>query len=179
MIKRILLLVILIGLTTLSCSSDDSTDNNVSNGFKVNGTFYPTEIGKLSSHNPYRFNFSNLLNHSDPDGHFASFAIKSGPNSEITPLLEGTYSTDDGPSGITAISDQLPIHFQDNSQEGNFGYSQYWDLDDDFISGKVVINSVTSSSDYQVTNIDIDYTFKWEGTTIIGNYNGVIIPNPN
>ncbi|EDP69963.1 hypothetical protein FBALC1_10537 [Flavobacteriales bacterium ALC-1] len=172
------LLVFLIGFIILSCSSDEG-DNNVSNGFKVNGTFYSTEIGKLTSTNPYRFNFSNILNHSDPDGHFASFAIKSGPNSEITPLLEGIYSTSDGPNGITAISDQLPIHFQDNSQEGNFGYSQYWDLDDDFKSGKIVINSITSDIDNQVTQIDIDYTFKWEGTTIIGNYNGVIIPNPN
>ena len=172
---------ILIGLMILSsCSSDDSANSNITNGFKVNGTFYATNFAKSDSGNPYHLILSNPLNHNVEEGQFGSFYMRSGAQGDGIPLAEGTYSTSNGPNNVFGVDGYHPIHFQDNSEEGKFAYSAYWHQDDDFQSGTVTINSITSNSDglsNQITQIDVDYKFKWDGITIIGNYSGTVEPN--
>jgi len=172
---------ILIGFMILSsCSSDDSDNTNVTNGFTVNGTFYETNFAKANSGNPYHLILSNPLNHNVEEGQFGSFYIRSGAQGDFIPLTEGTYSTSNGPNNVFGVDGYHPIHFQDNSEEGNFAYSGYWHQDDNFQSGRVTVNSVTSESDgvnNQITEIDVDYEFKWNGITIIGNYSGTVEPN--
>ncbi len=172
-----LLLGILIGFVIFtSCSNNDSTDSNLTNGFKVNGTFYSTDFAKASTGDPYHFIISNPLNHNAEEGQFGSFYLRKGIEEEGIKLIEGVYSTSNGHNSYFGI-DNNPIHFQKNSEEGNFGYSAYWNIDEDFQSGTVTINSITTNieaSNERISEINMDYQFRWNGITIIGNYSGTV-----
>lgn len=166
---------IFIGLIIFaSCSSNDDDDNvkKTSNGFTINGTFYETNSAKSSNGNPYYLIFDN-----NNKEYYGYFILKSGEQIDGVPLLKGTYSTNNGPDNIFGIDGYHPIAFNGDSNEGDFVYTDYWNQDNNFKSGTVTINSINSDANNQVTQIDVDYTFKWIGVTVKGNYSGQVIPN--
>jgi hypothetical protein len=161
-----------------SCSSDDSENSNVTNGFKANGTFHATDIGIAGNGFPYFLRFSNTTETTGEDIQSGVFFLMA--QSADTPLTVGTYSTANGPEGMYGIYGYNPIQFVDTSAENsNIRTSAYWHNDNEFISGNVTINSISLSDiepTDQITEIDIDYVFKWQGMTIVGNYSGEVVP---
>ena len=174
-----LFVIILIGLIiNTSCSSNDSSDSNITNGFTVNGTPYATDIAIAGQSFPYRLRFSNTT--ATVGDNIQSGAFYLMAQSTESPLTTGAYSTGNGPEGMYGISGYDPITFVDTSAENHsLGTSGYWHNDDEFISGNVTINSLTLSSEEpidQIIQIDISYSFKWDGVTINGNYSGEVLP---
>ncbi|QTE21829.1 hypothetical protein [Polaribacter cellanae] len=170
------LLLGIIIFINLSCTSEDNGVEN-RNGFNFNGTFYETSFaGTESRSSPYHLIFSNTDNTNLPEAHFGSFYLDSGSDVQNGPLIEGQYSTSNGTNSKFGIHGYQFIHFQDNSNADEVHIaSGYWHQDERFISGNVEINSITSTGDDIVTNIDIDYTFKWNSVTVVGHYNGPVI----
>ena len=174
--KRLNLLIgLLIGFIIISCSPDDSLSNR--NGFNYNGTFYETNFGISDSQSsPYHLTFSNPLNPNLPEAHFGSFYLDSGTEVERGPLIEGKYSTKNGKNNRFGIHGYQFIHFQDNSNSDDIHIaSGYWFQDDRFISGDVTIHSISSTADDLITEINIDYKFKWNSVTVVGHYNGPVV----
>ncbi|MCH4554135.1 hypothetical protein [Aestuariibaculum lutulentum] len=173
--KLNLLIGFLIGISILACSSDGSSEKR--NGFTYNGIFYETNFAKSDSQSsPYHLIFSDPVNHNLPEAHFGSFYLDSGTEIEDGPLIAGKYSTANGRNNRFGIHGYQFIHFQDNSNQDEIHIaSGYWFQDDRFISGDVTINSISSTEDDFITEIDIDYKFRWNSVTIIGHYNGPVI----
>ncbi|GAA3583561.1 hypothetical protein [Snuella lapsa] len=172
---------ILISLILLSSCSTDET--SIKNGFTLNGNFYETNFAMSSNGNPYYLIFYNSLNEDNPnlfEGQYGYFILISGEQIDAIPLLKGTYTTKNGPNSFFGIDGHHPIEFFGDSGEGNYVASEFWHQDEDFKYGTVTINSITSISEglsNQVTEIDVDYTFQWDGITVKGNYNGKVTPN--
>ena len=164
---------ILIGIMIISsCSSDNSSSSNVTNGFTVNGTFYPTTFAYDSGCTPHIFIFSST---EDTNlGKFGRFDLRTGTQLDSPPLTTGLYTISNG-----KIDDN--IHFDDvNAEDRPLAYVAYsGNYENGFQSGTVTINSVTFDSENcnVTTNIDLDYEFKWEGITVTGNYSGMVEQN--
>ena len=169
--------LILVFCFVYSCSSDDANDNE--NGFTYNGTFYETNFMKSSSQSsPYHLNISNVLNHNLPEAHFGSFYLNSGTTIDDGPLIEGHYDMQGSAVSRFGINGYNFIHFQDNSDADEVHIaSGYWFQDDTFVSGSVTINSITSNEDNAITDINLDYRFKWNSVTVKGHYHGEVVPD--
>lgn len=156
-----------------SCSKDD---NNVTNGFTLNGTFYTTNFAR-SANNTYSLIFFNSLNSDDIiEGQFGLFSLIY--DSDGNPLAKGTYSTKNGPYNAFGIDGYRPIEFFGDSEEGSV-YT-HWYQNKNFKSGTVTMNSISTTSDglsNQVTEIDVDYVFQWNEITVKGHYSGKVMPN--
>lgn len=175
--KRIQLIygLLLIFILQTSCSKDDTV---ILNGFTLNGTFYKTNLAMASSGDPYYLIFSNTSNNDNSEQGHGYFILNSGAKGDAVPLVEGTYSTKNGSNSLYGISGFYPISF--SGTEENSIYTQYWRQDKKFKSGVVNINSITTATEgvnNQVTEIDVDYVFKWDGVTVRGNYKGKVEPN--
>ena len=164
-----------------SCSTEANEEKEErqenTNGFFYNDIFYETNFAKSDNESsPYHLIFSDPENHNLPEGHFASFYLDSGTDIKNGPLIAGTYSTSNGPNNKFGIHGYQFIHFQDNSNQDEIKIaSGYWHQDDRFISGEVTINSISSTDDDFITDIDIDYIFKWKTVTVTGHYDGPVI----
>jgi hypothetical protein len=176
--KLITILFLTIIAFSTSCNSDDEIA--VVNGFRVDGNFYETPFVKCRTSNAYELNFSNLLDYNLPESHFGSFYLNSGDRSGSLELIPGTYTTANGVNTYYSIDNQ-EIRFQKNSEEGSFAYSNNWSGDSEFSSGKVTINSITSTpltsssnNEFIISQIDIDYRFVMDGKTVTGNYSGSV-----
>ena len=163
-----------------SCSKDEDIRTN---GFTLNGTFYETNFAITSSGNPYRLIIYNPLNDENQNpfrGQFAYFYLRSGSQGDGIPLMKGTYTTKSGPTGFMGVDGYHPIEFLGDLEKGDHIYSGYWHQDNNFKNGTVTINFINSVSEglnNQVTEIDLDYTFQWNGTTVKGNYSGNVMPD--
>ncbi len=168
--KKKLLYLITIGFIMLSSCSDDNSNSNLSNGFKVNGIFYETNFAKASCCSSYILTFSSTEDHNL--GQFGRFDLNTGGGlGNSIPLSPGTYTvTNNG------IDDN--IHFDDVTAEDRplayVAYSGYGQ--NGFQSGTVTVNSVTNAG-IQITEIDLDYQFNWDDITVIGNYSGTVEPD--
>ncbi|WP_298555513.1 hypothetical protein [uncultured Algibacter sp.] len=175
--KLNLIFGVLIGLSIISCSSDDVSESR--NGFTYNGVFYETNFAKSNSQSSaFDFIFCNPLDHNLPEGQFGRFSLDSGTDIEDGPLVKGKYSTENGRNHKFGIHGYLPIHFQDNSNQDEVDITTgYWFQDERFVSGDVTINSITSTEDNLVNEINLDYSFKWNSVTVVGHYEGVVNNN--
>ena len=171
----------------LGCSSDES-GSNIINGFSVNGTEYSTEFGYTIIGNGAQ---KKVLIFSSIDRYEDSFVEVRGRfdlRYYGDNLHSGVYYSHEGigSEGIDGV-----VEFDKNiiKTDGNYtsfgepiSYAEYVEVSqsvtESFISGKVMVNSVEVNSEGIVTFIDLDYSFKWDDTTIIGNYNGEIRLNP-
>ena len=176
-LKRLTLLILLI---LMSCSNDDSTDSNISNGFRINGTFYETNYAAIEGSSSHDINFFSTLDIDGQNGYLANFDLYTGDTSGNGELIAGTYNANNSPSSPFTIDGYDYIQFRDNSDENGrpLVASPGWYNDGTFQSGTVTINSVTSELNqngyYIVTEIDIDYQFRIDEIDVVGNYNGPV-----
>ena len=175
--KLKLIVTLFIGITFLNCSSDDSSNSNATNGFTANGVFYETEFAFASCCSPYILIFSSYdFLSPNRSGHFGRFDLRTGSN---IPLSEGTYSINNGIEDLIQFKKDVDIVDGNPISGGeNIAYTGYSGQGvNGFQSGSVNINSVSSDANNQITEIDINYEFQWEGIRVFGSYSGFVTPN--
>ncbi|WP_179333158.1 hypothetical protein [Winogradskyella costae] len=175
--RRSLILIILI---FIGCSSDDSNETSVNNGFIIDGEFYETNHAAISkvtraSQNSLPSVEIELFSNFDLD-YFSSFFLLPDDTDGDRKLITGTYNTNAGniTSNIPRTVDSKIIQFRNNISFSNLFYSEGSNN-----SGTVTINSITNILDendrYVTTEIDIDYQFTTsDGDEVIGNFNGQV-----
>lgn len=175
--KRTLFLITLI---FIGCSSDDSNDINVNNGFIIDGEFYETNHAAISkvtraSQSSLPSVEIELFSNFDLD-YYSSFFLHPDDTDGDRKLITGTYNTNAGniTSNIPITVGSQIIQFRNNISFSNLFYTEGSNN-----SGTVTINSITNILDendrYVTTEIDIDYQFtNSDGNEVIGNYNGQV-----
>ncbi|MFD1095606.1 hypothetical protein [Salegentibacter chungangensis] len=184
--------IVLLTLTLISCSKDDSSAN-IKNGFLVGNTFFETDqilaekcctVG--SGLQKYSIDIFTLdENNANGNGynqfdHLASFYLYTGDEENLQ-LVSGTYTTNNSAYNSFVIDGHDYIEFRDNalaSGSRELASSPGWYNDNTFQSGSVTINSITSElneyDEYIVTHIDLDYKFRIDNINVVGNYSGPV-----
>lgn len=186
MIKKVFLLYSILFIT--SCSTDEGASLS-DNGFVTGGTFYDTALTneiKVSYGNnggSMAFEFSDDANPTglQSRGHFAYFHVEVGDFSSPDDLKR-TYEVEYYNTPFS-VSYQAPWGFRNLYEQETFISGGNYN-DRDRLVATIIINDIDYQFDYttnlgrdyyQVTYIDMDYTFKADGTTVRGKFVGPVV----
>lgn len=167
--KLNLFIALFLGLTILSCSSDDDNGNTPEenqNGFNFNGTFF-------SAQNAF-INDENIIDNTPSD----ISIILSNINPLQTTQSSGVNFVFFDFQAITiesgTITEFLDYQILENADLINFEISGGNTILDDTQDGFMIISSSVTINSITDTNIDFVFTFTREdGEIINGNYSGI------